>query len=73
MAEFVKYTTKQGDRLDTISTMAYGTPHAVKVIVDANPALPILNKYDGGIELAIPVIDDVQFSDNTENLPAWKK
>ena len=79
--EFIEYTTVQGDRLDLIAFKMYGNPHLWddpeqlgNGILSANPGLPIIDQYEGGIKLAIPVIDS-QGAGLTNNLklPPWKR
>lgn len=67
-----EYTTKQGDRWDTIAEDAYGDASAINPIQDANPNIPITDVFDGGITLIIPVIEE-QADSNLDLLPPWKK
>lgn len=67
-----EYVTNQGDRLDLISSKAYGDAFRGKTILEANPSLPILPEYPAGIRLVIPVQAPVRTA--SENLlPPWKK
>lgn len=73
--EFAEYTTKDGDRIDTIALNAYGNSHQNwKVIFDANPQLPILDEYEGGIKINIPVLSSATTNLlNSQSLPPWKR
>jgi len=67
-----EYITQDGDRLDAISSKAYGDPYRAEVLIDANPALPILDSYPAGIRLIVPVQEPVR--ESTANLlPPWKR
>ncbi len=72
MSKFVTYITKDNDRLDIIATLAYGSPHAHKMIVDANPNLPLTPVYSAGILVAVPVVENTTEAVVT-NLPPWKR
>lgn len=72
--EFTKYTTIQGDRLDSIAFKVFGNPHLWNHIIEQNPNLPLLDEYEGGIDIAIPIIStqDSGIGENI-NLPPWKR
>ena len=67
-----EYITEDGDRLDGISSKAYGDPYRAQVLLDANPALPILPSYPAGIRLIVPVLEPVKQS-SANLLPPWKR
>lgn len=72
--ELTKYTTIEGDRLDNIAFKVYGNPHLWKPIIEQNPTLPILGEYEGGIEIAIPIITTQDSGVGQQiNLPPWKR
>lgn len=70
---FVRYTTIRGDRLDSIAYRNYGDPAAWRPILEANPTLPVLTVYDGGIELRIPVLSVRNDVVTRTALPPWKQ
>lgn len=66
------YTTTEGDRLDTLAHRFYGNNSGISILVDANPTVPITAVFPVGTVLIIPIIDDMQITDNS-NLPPWKR
>lgn len=68
----MNYTTAEGDRIDTLAARFYGGNHGIKIIVDANPDVPITAVYPLGTVLIMPVIDDAAIT-TKENLPPWKQ
>jgi phage tail protein X len=68
-----KYTTKDGERIDQIAYAAYGDPKNWTGIIDANPTLPITPNVGQGLSLRVPIVGQQTLSDNSENLPPWKK
>lgn len=70
MSEFTKYVTRTGDRLDTIAYAVYGDALRWDEILSSNPELPILSEYDAGLELKIPILQDLQLNDI--NTAPWK-
>ena len=73
MTEYIKYTTKQDERLDEIAGAVYADPNNWKPIIDANPTLPVLANYDAGIILRVPIEKNLLPFVDVENLPPWKK
>lgn len=70
---YVKYTTNQGERLDTIARKLYGDPTRWKDIIDANPTLPLIPNYEAGVVLRVPIIETETPTGVIENLPPWKR
>lgn len=70
MSEFTPYTTKGGERWDTIADEAYGDPLLFPTIAKANPDVPLTDKLPQGIRLYIPVLAPTQSDVNL--LPPWK-
>lgn len=63
-----RYTTKAGDRWDTIAYKAYGIPELAALIIMANPTVAITGELPGGIDLLIPIrVDPV----TNQDLPPW--
>jgi phage tail protein X len=67
-----EYITKDGDRIDSIASFAYGNPFKWAPILDQNPSLPILGLYPAGIKILIPVVEDVDIVE-ADKLPIWKQ
>ena len=73
MSNFAQYTTKAGDRWDTISQAAYGTPFQYLAIQEANKNVPLLPVLPGGIVLQVPIIAQAVTQVNNTSLPPWKR
>ena len=69
---FTKYTTLAGDRWDTVANKAYGDPFNFSGIIQSNPLITIVDVFEGGIELLIPVLETTVDVDVTL-LPIWKQ
>ena len=71
---YTEYVTKDGDRMDNISWLAYANPFKMGAIFDANPTVPIQDIYPAGIRLLIPIEDTTETDQiPTEQLPPWKR
>lgn len=73
MDDFFIYKTKEGVRWDTIAQIYYGNASLMNTIIAANPDVPITEKLPGGIELKIPVLENVQTITDESSLPPWKR
>lgn len=74
MASFVKYTTKEGDRIDLIALAAFGNSHNWEPIISANPGLPLSESFGPGVVIKIPVISKQEAKiANNQTLPPWKQ
>ena len=71
MPEYTPYTTKEGDRWDTIAWSAYGDTSKVKELTEANPFVPLDPILPGGLELRIPIL--TQSAIDQSLLPPWKR
>jgi phage tail protein X len=69
---YVEYITQDRDRWDLIAWNHYGDPYQFERIIKANPTVPITPELQGGIRLAIPVIDAPLLA-GAEQLPPWKR
>lgn len=69
---YLAYTTREGDRLDLIANKAYGDPLGFLEILEANPQAAIYAVYPAGVELNIPIREEVEIEAET-NLPPWKR
>jgi phage tail protein X len=72
MEKSFNYITMDGDRIDILSNRFYGNNQGIRIIADANPNVPVTAIYPLGTVLIIPIVDDAQFTDNTD-LPPWKR
>lgn len=69
---FRAYTTKEGDRWDTIALKAYGDATKFDPIIQSNTGVPLNTVFAGGVKLRIPVIE-TQSETDPESLPPWKR
>lgn len=67
--KFTPYTTKPGDRWDTISVAMYGTSYLASGIMLANSDVVMEGELPGGLQLMIPIIADEATG---EDMPPWK-
>jgi phage tail protein X len=67
-----EYLTIQGDRWDTIAFKAYGDSSMFSKIQDANPNIPLVDNFEGGIKILIPIVE-VLDTTNIDLLPPWKR
>lgn len=73
MAEYYYYTVKTNERWDNISAMAYGVANKAHLIIVANPNIPLSPLAPEGMEIKIPILETVDVSISSENLPLWKQ
>jgi phage tail protein X len=69
--KFTEYTTKEGDRWDTIAYAAYGDTGRMMEIAEANPDVPLRGKIPAGTVLFVPVTEEIETDINL--LPPWKR
>lgn len=62
------YTTRDGDRWDTISHKHYGTAFEIDRLIAANPHLPLAAQFASGLTVFVPVIKQ-KIQQNQELLP----
>ena len=70
---YTSYTTKEGERLDTIAHNLYADSANWQPILDANPTLSIQPNYPAGLVLRVPVLDSADTSVGVSALPPWKR
>lgn len=70
MASF-NYTTKEGDRIDTLAYRYYGSMKGISILSDANPDVPLDAIFPTGTKLIVPIVDDSSVTN--DNLPPWKR
>jgi phage tail protein X len=54
--QYITYTTTAGDRWDTIAWEQYGDATQITALIMANPAVAIVDVFDPGVQIAIPLI-----------------
>lgn len=69
--DFTRYITKQGDRWDLIAWRAYGDITKQKEVMEANRDIMLVNSFDEGYTLILPIIPEVSTQD--AQLPPWKR
>lgn len=69
----LQYTTLEGERWDTISNKAYGTPLLSDIIIAANPLVAITDVLPAGTLLEIPVQEIITEQTDADLLPPWKR
>ncbi|KAF0205490.1 MAG: hypothetical protein FD173_933 [Gallionellaceae bacterium] len=67
----LRHITTEGERWDQLAYRYYGDAFAYERIVVANPDIPLMLVLPGGLELAIPVIEESDVI-ATGELPPWK-
>ncbi len=72
-AQFIPYTTVEGDRWDTLAWRFYGDPTLIYPIVQTNPSVPITPVLPAGLSLGIPVIVIEANQQSTADLPPWRQ
>lgn len=71
MAKFTRYTTKFGDRWDTVAYAAYGDVLGMNDIIRANPQVPLYPVFPSGLTINIPVKERPEVTKS--NLPPWRR
>lgn len=67
-----EYLTIEGDRWDTIAFKAYGDASLYPGIQSANPFIPLIDTFEGGVRIQVPILEDIQSTD-LSLLPPWKR
>lgn len=67
-----EYITIEGDRWDTIAFKAYGDATLYPTIQSANPFIPLIDTFEGGVRIQVPILEDVESTD-LSLLPPWKR
>ena len=71
MTEYYPYTTQENERWDGIAFKAYGNAGLSKVLIEANPNVPITDILPNGTRLNIPILEEENSSINQDELPPW--
>jgi phage tail protein X len=69
-AQFIQHLTYAGERWDLLAWQYYGDPTKFSIIIMANAGVPIEPVFEGGVALAIPIIQQQNIL--TIDLPPWK-
>lgn len=73
-SEFTQYTTKQGERWDTIAFNAYDNPYGYSPIIAANPQYRNVVVFNESVVLQIPVIETAaEVAVDPASLPPWRR
>ena len=67
------YTTKEKDRWDIISTICYGSPNYMGLLIESNPSVLMYDILPANLILTVPILEQVITLTNTELLPLWKQ
>lgn len=68
----LRHITTDGERWDQLAYRYYGDASAYERIVAANTDIPMMLVLPGGLELAIPVVEDSS-TISLEELPPWER
>lgn len=71
--EYTEYIAKGGDRWDLVAFYAYGDPFKMKLILAANPTVPISPIIKAGTRLLVPIILPADNTAPALALPPWKR
>lgn len=64
------YTTRDGDRWDTISHKHYGTAFEINRLIAANPHLSLAEQFESGLTVFVPVIQQTS-NQQQQDMPPW--
>ena len=69
-----QYTTKQGDRWESIAFLAYGDSNKMADIIAANKSVAISQTLPAGLKINIPILEPEEIETVNPNLlPPWKR
>ncbi|MDX2215525.1 MAG: hypothetical protein SFY66_19835 [Oculatellaceae cyanobacterium bins.114] len=71
--DYTEYTTRQGQRWDTIATETLNDPYGYPAIIELNPQWRNNSTLPGNVKLLIPVVEATEVAIAAENLPPWKR
>lgn len=69
-SQSIKYTTRQGDTFDELALQAYSSEKKAHLLIEANPDYADVLIFDAGIELTIPVDEEIVLP---ETLAPWRR
>lgn len=65
------YTTRAGDRWDSIAHRYYGNALMIGGLIAANPHLPVCETFSAGVTVYVPILD---IAPTTQaELPPWMR
>lgn len=64
------YTTREGDTFDALALEMYGEETLAHYIIEFNPDYADVLIFDGGVQLRLPIVEDVETPDT---LPPWRR
>lgn len=74
MSQFTSYTTRQGQRWDTIAYEVYDDPYLYSPIIEANPQYIGVAQFLEPVVLRIPVVESIDLTTTTnDSLPPWRR
>ncbi len=73
MADSFNYTVRQGETWSSIAWNMYGSMSGIKILIEANPGVPIDTILPDGTTLIVPILDDSDSVILTTKLPPWKQ
>lgn len=73
MIQSINYTTKQGERWDSLAWKFYGSVKAMNVLIENNPTIPLSTVLATGTQLIVPIVDNTSEIVISKNLPPWKR
>lgn len=68
-AQYLIYRTKSGDRWDTVAYAQYRNATQILALIAANPGVAIVDVFDPGTKLAVPLIGAPD--DSLSSSPPW--
>lgn len=66
------YTTRHGDRWDTVAHKHYGNAFEIGRLIAANPHLPLAEQFDAGLPVFVPVLRTPP-KQRQDVLPPWMR
>lgn len=69
----IQYTTKEGQRWDSIALEMYGKASMMDKVIESNPDIPLEAILPGGTVLDIPIIEKIEVKTDAELLPPWMR
>lgn len=66
------YTTRDGDRWDTISHKHYGTAFEINRLIAANPHLSLAEQFESGLTVFVLVIQQTS-NQQQQDMPPWMR
>ena len=69
MTQYLKHTTREDERWDTIAYNYYNDVSKMSLLIEENPHAPIAPTLPSGLQLRIPILT---VEPGTQDLPPWK-